>query len=77
MGRLIRNRISDEIKQETEVLPFPLQSRLIGQLKIAALAQGKTELVNFWSGQNTVTLKHTKASDLMQALITDTSNLYP
>ncbi|AMQ01549.1 2-nitropropane dioxygenase [Pedobacter cryoconitis] len=77
MGRLIRNRISDEIKQETEVLPFPLQSRLIGQLKIAALAQGKTELVNFWSGQNTVTLKHTKASDLMQALLTETSKLYP
>ncbi|MET4142331.1 nitronate monooxygenase [Pedobacter sp. UYP1] len=77
MGRLIRNRISDEIKQETAVLPFPLQSRLIGQLKTAALAQGKTDLINFWSGQNTVNLKHTRAAALMQALITETTNLYP
>ncbi|MBB5624263.1 nitronate monooxygenase [Pedobacter cryoconitis] len=77
MGRLIRNRISEEVKQEIEVLPFPLQSRLIGQLKAAALAQGKTDLINFWSGQHTVTLKHTKAANLMQALITETTNLYP
>lgn len=77
MGRLIRNRISEEVKQEIEVLPFPLQSRLIGQLKAAALAQGKTDLINFWSGQHTVTLKHTKAADLMQALITETTNIYP
>ena len=76
MGRLISNRISQDVKQETEVLPFPLQSRLVGQLKAAALAQGKTDLINFWSGQHTVTLKHTKASDLMQALINETTNLY-
>lgn len=76
MGRLIRNRISNEIKQETEVLPFPLQSRLVGQLKAAALTQGKTDLINFWSGQNTAGLKHTKASDLMQALISETNALF-
>jgi nitronate monooxygenase len=75
MGRMIRNRISEEIKYETEVLPFPLQTRLIGPLREASIAQGKTDLINFWSGQNAVNLKHTKAAELMQALITETQQI--
>ena len=51
MGRLIQNRISKEVKYETEVLPFPLQTRLMGPLRAAALAQGRTDLINLWSGQ--------------------------
>jgi nitronate monooxygenase len=72
MGRMIRNRISEEVKYETEVLPFPLQTRLMGPLRAAAIAQGKTDMINFWSGQSAVSLKHTKATELMQALITET-----
>ncbi|NUY80503.1 nitronate monooxygenase [Flavobacterium sp. MAH-1] len=69
MGRMISNRISDDIKFETEVLPFPLQTKLIAPLKVAALAQGREDMVSFWSGQNTVALRHHKAADLMQELI--------
>ncbi len=72
MGRMIRNRITEEVKYETEVLPFPLQTRLMGPLRAAAVAQGKTDMINFWSGQNAVSLKHTKAAELMQALVTET-----
>lgn len=72
MGRMIRNRITEEVKYETEVLPFPLQTRLMGPLRAAAVAQGKTDMINFWSGQNAVNLKHTKAAELMQALVTET-----
>lgn len=75
MGRMIHNRISQDIAFETEVLPFPLQTKLIAPLKVAALAQGKTEMISFWSGQNTSTLKHHSADELMQALITETGNL--
>jgi nitronate monooxygenase len=75
MGRMIANKISDDIKFETEVLPFPLQTRLIAPLKVAALEQGRTDMVSFWSGQNTATLKHHKAGELMQALIKETSQL--
>ncbi len=75
MGRLIRNRISEEIKYEMEVLPFPLQTRLMGPLRAAALAQGKTGMINFWSGQNAVNLKHTRATELMQALIMETRQI--
>ena len=75
MGRMIRNRISEEINFETEVLPFPLQTRLIGPLREAALAQGKTDMINFWSGQNAVSLKHTRALELMEALVGETGEI--
>jgi nitronate monooxygenase len=69
MGRMISNRISSAINYETEVLPFPLQTRLMGPLRTAAIAQGKTDMYNFWSGQNAVNLKYTSAKELMEALI--------
>lgn len=75
MGRMLSNRISNDIPFETEVLPFPLQTKLIAPLKAAALAQGKTEMISFWSGQNTSDLKHRNANELMQALITETGAL--
>lgn len=75
MGRMVANKISDDIKFETEVLPFPLQTKLIAPLKVAALAQGRTDMVSFWSGQNTSVLKHHKAGELMQALVSETGRL--
>jgi len=69
MGRMVANRISNAIRYETEVLPFPLQTRLMGPLRAAAIEQGKTDMYNFWSGQNAVNLKYTSAKELMQVLI--------
>lgn len=72
MGRMLSNRISENVPYETEVLPFPLQTKLIAPLKAAAFAQGKTEMISFWSGQNTSSLHHHSADALMQSLITET-----
>lgn len=69
MGRMIANRISNAIHYETEVLPFPLQTRLMGPLRAAAIEQGKTDMYNFWSGQNAVNLKYTSAKELMEVLV--------
>jgi len=33
-------------------------------------------MINFWSGQNAVNLRHTKADELMAALIAETGALY-
>jgi nitronate monooxygenase len=71
MGRMIRNRISEEISYTTEVLPFPLQTKLMGPLRTAAMEQGKTDMINFWAGQNAVNLKYTRADELMAALISE------
>ena len=73
MGRMIANRISNAIRYETEVLPFPLQTRLMGPLRAAAIEQGKTDMYNFWSGQNAVNLKYTSAKELMEVLIREMS----
>jgi nitronate monooxygenase len=74
-GRMIPNRISADVPFETEVLPFPLQTKLLGPLKVAALAQGRTEMISFWAGQNATSLKHHSAGQLMQSLIDETSKI--
>ena len=76
MGRMIRNRISEDIPNQTSVLPFPLQTRLTGALREAALAQGKTDMLNFWSGQNNINLKHTNAEELMRSLVSETEQIF-
>ncbi|MBP1222487.1 NAD(P)H-dependent flavin oxidoreductase [Flavobacterium sp. 1355] len=75
MGRMVSNRISEGVPFETEVLPFPLQTKLIAPLRVAALAQNRTDMISFWSGQNNNSLKHHDADELMQELIKETGNL--
>lgn len=75
LGRMIRNTISQEIPNQIPVLPFPLQTRLIAPLREAALAQGRTDMINFWSGQNPVRFNLSKAAALMQALIAETEKI--
>lgn len=48
---------------------------ILAPLREAALAQGKTDMINFWSGQNTANLKHTKSTELMAALIAETTEI--
>lgn len=71
MGRMVPNRISEAVNYGTEVLPFPLQTRLMGPLRAAAIAQGRSDMYNLWSGQNTMNLKYTSARELMEVLIRD------
>ncbi|KAA0989194.1 NAD(P)H-dependent flavin oxidoreductase [Dyadobacter aurulentus] len=75
LGRMIRNTISEEIPNQVQVLPFPLQTRLVAPLREAALAQGRRDMVNFWSGQSPVHFKHKTAAALMQALVTETEQI--
>ncbi|MEO6283146.1 MAG: nitronate monooxygenase [Dyadobacter sp.] len=72
LGRMVRNTISENVPNQTPVLPFPLQTRLISPLREAAMAQGRTDMINFWSGQNPVRIKLSKAGEIMQALVTET-----
>jgi nitronate monooxygenase len=52
------------------VLPYPVQNWLTAQLKRAAIAQGRADLMSLWSGQGAPLLRHHKVADLMQALTT-------
>jgi nitronate monooxygenase len=51
------------------VLPYPVQNWLTGQLKRAAIVQGRADLMSLWSGQGAPLLKHHKVADLMRALL--------
>jgi nitronate monooxygenase len=78
LGRGITTRVAtDLIGQEKNILPFPLQTTFMSSLRQAALAQKKHDMILFWGGQIAPILKHTKAADLMQSLITETSAFLP
>lgn len=76
LGRGLTSRIAkDLIAKEADFLPFPLQTTFMSSLRKAALEQQKWDMILFWGGQIAPILKHTKAADLMQALIEETTDI--
>jgi nitronate monooxygenase len=79
-GRLARGLASriarDLLNKEKQFLPFPLQATFMSPLRKAALDQQKWDMILFWGGQISPILKHTKAKELMQSLIEETSNYF-
>ncbi|SHK94097.1 nitronate monooxygenase [Chitinophaga jiangningensis] len=74
LGRGIISRIASDLEgREKEFLPFPLQTQFMSHIRKAAIEQQKWDMVLFWGGQIAPLLKHTKAIDLMNALITETT----
>jgi nitronate monooxygenase len=74
LGRGITSRIAkDMIHKEAALLPFPLQTTFMSHLRKAALEQEKWDMILFWGGQIAPILKHTKAKELMNSLIEDTT----
>lgn len=73
LGRGITSRIAkDMIHPEAGLLPFPLQTTFMAPLRKAALEQEKWDMILFWGGQIAPILTHTKAGELMRALIEET-----
>lgn len=76
LGRGITSRIAKDLPgQEQQFLPFPLQTTFMSPLRKAALEQQKHDMVLFWGGQIAPILKHTKAAELMAALISETGGV--
>jgi len=77
LGRGITSRIAKEmVGKGNEVLPFPLQTTLMSPLRKAAIEQEKWDMVLFWGGQIAPVLKHTKAKELMQSIIKETTDYF-
>jgi len=77
LGRGISNRISMfTTGHEDQFLPFPLQSQMMSSLRKAAFEQEKWDMIYFWGGQIAPILKHTKAKELMQAIIKEANNYF-
>jgi nitronate monooxygenase len=74
LGRGITSRVAREmLGKEKQFLPFPLQTTFMSPLRKAALEQEKWDMILFWGGQIAPILKHTKAKQLMQSLIEETT----
>lgn len=75
-GRLARgltNRWTEEMSNRAhELPPFPIQGWFTGQLRVAALKAGRTDLVSLWGGQIAPNLRHKTTKQLMTSLIEET-----
>lgn len=74
LGRGITSRIAKELVQkEKGLLPFPLQTQFMSHIRKAAMEQEKWDMILFWGGQIAPVLKHTKAENLMRAILDETT----
>lgn len=77
LGRGITSRIAkDLVSLEKDFLPFPLQAAFLSQLRTAAMANEKWDMILFWAGQIAPVLKHTKAAELMKSILEETDRYF-
>lgn len=78
-GRLARSVHNDFIDafrgKERALAPYPVQGWLNAQIRAAALAAGRTDIISLWSGQSAPLLKHRRAAELMRWLIDHAGNV--
>lgn len=69
LSRGLRNRLMDTLDAHPQdILPYPWQNWLTGQLKRAAMHAGRADLMSLWSGQAKALLHHRDAQALTTAL---------
>jgi nitronate monooxygenase len=75
LGRGLRNALADVVDSPAIArLPYPFQGHLVAALKQLALAQGRVDLVPFWSGQSAALIAHSSATALFGSLVESASN---
>jgi nitronate monooxygenase len=72
LARSIHNEFIDALRgKEAQLPPYPVQAWLTAQLKSAALAAKRADLISLWSGQGAPLLKHRRARELFDSLVAD------
>lgn len=69
LARGLQNRWTEEFRDRTDLPPFPITSWFTSELKRAAVAAGRTDLVSLWSGQIAPNLRHRTVADLMASIL--------
>jgi nitronate monooxygenase len=70
LARGLRNTMADALEtQSASLLPYPLQSQLVGALRDDAIRTGRIDLVALWGGQSAPLLHHRQATALFQDLV--------
>jgi nitronate monooxygenase len=73
LARSIHNEFIDTLHGKEPILaPYPVQTWLTAQLKAAALAANRADVISLWSGQGAPLLKHRRAAELLRSLVAGT-----
>lgn len=76
LARSIHNDFIDALRGKEPVLaPYPVQAWLTAQLKAAALAANRADVISLWSGQGAPLLKHRRAAELLRVLIAEADEI--
>jgi nitronate monooxygenase len=70
LARGLRNTLADALEGCSQsLLPYPLQSQLVGTLREEAIRRGRGDLISLWSGQSRPLLRHRRAKELFEDLV--------
>jgi nitronate monooxygenase len=76
LARSVHNDFIDALRgKEALLAPYPVQAWLTAQLKSAALAADRADVISLWSGQGAPLLKHRRATDLLRSLVGETDEV--
>jgi nitronate monooxygenase len=76
LARGIHNRLMEELNRTgIEILPYPLQRRLVRSLSIAAEAAGRSDLLPLWAGQSANLSTYTDVSAFCASLVKEVSQI--
>jgi len=76
LSRGIKSKLLDEfVLQEDKFAPYPIQRIFFNALRDAAIAQGKSDLMTFPSGQIAPILKYKRAAELFQSLLSQMKSI--
>ena len=68
MARGLHNRFMQAV-DEVALAPYPVQNWMVGQLKAAALEQGRDDMLALWAGQGVGLLAHKQAALVFKELV--------
>jgi nitronate monooxygenase len=69
-ARGVSNRFSDAFEKVSPA-PFPQQQELTAELRAAAAAQGRADLMQLWAGQGVALIREMPAGDLVRVLVSE------
>jgi nitronate monooxygenase len=72
LARGIRNRLAKHLESFPIDLPFPLPGDVLAPLRRAALSRDESEMMSLWAGQAAPLLRHHRAKDVFDALVSET-----
>jgi nitronate monooxygenase len=73
-GKMVRgfsNRFMAEIEEAGAILPYPYQNSLTGEIRQAAVQQGRAEFASMWAGQGAPMATAKPAGQLIRELIAE------